>query len=270
MGITEVRTVIQKDVMTDELRNSLWNVLDRHIWRSEGFMFQRHGRSEIWTFSEVLWSCYFKLPVDTRPDREHRVLDEIRNYFFNAEWYEVYDFVEFCLWITNSNRYRKLPDHINNVLERELAAYRVVDQQLVAVTDDEQVDEVEEAASRTPFSGAKAHIKQAIQHLSSRQNPDYRNSIKESISAVESACQELTGDNKATLGEALNILKKSGQLHGALHSAFSALYGYTSDADGIRHAMLEESNLTQADAKYFLVTCSSFANYLAEKKANLP
>ncbi|MDZ7787035.1 MAG: hypothetical protein U5K73_02525 [Halofilum sp. (in: g-proteobacteria)] len=157
---------------------------------------------------------------------------------------------------------------MNRVLERELAGFRLIDGLMVPVTDKEEVDEVEQAASSSPFSGAKAHIKQAIEHLSNRTNPDYRNSIKESISAVESACQEITGDSTATLGEALKVLERSGQLHEALRSAFSAFCNTVTRR--IRHAMLEESNITQADAKYFLVTCASFVNYLAEKRSKNP
>jgi hypothetical protein len=50
-----------------------------------------------------------------------------------------------------------------------------------------------------------------------------------------------------------------------LKAAFSSLYGYTSDANGIRHALTEEPDLDQADAVFMLVTCSSFCNYLISK-----
>lgn len=56
-------------------------------------------------------------------------------------------------------------------------------------------------------------------------------------------------------------------MHTALKEGFLKLYGYTNDEDGIRHAMLEEPKLTAADAKYFLMSCTSFANY---SKAQLP
>ena len=90
---------------------------------------------------------------------------------------------------------------------------------------------------------------------------NYRNSIKESISAVESIARVVSGRDKATLGDALKAIKR-GQLHPALKEGFLKLYGYTSDEQGIRHAMLDEPNLTAADARYFLVSCSSFVNYL--------
>ena len=101
--------------------------------------------------------------------------------------------------------------------------------------------------------------------MSDRKNPDYRNSIKESISAVESICKTVTKDDKATLGKALKIIEDQFGLHSALKGSLSQLYGYTSDSDGIRHAMLEESNLTYIDAKFMLVACTNFINYLIEK-----
>ena len=112
------------------------------------------------------------------------------------------------------------------------------------------------------FAGVNAHLGRAMELLSDRTNPDYRNSIKESISAVESLAQVITGQPKATLGDALKVLKKGERLHPALSDGFSKLYGYTSDEDGVRHAMLEEPTLTVADAKYFLLACTSFINYL--------
>ena len=101
--------------------------------------------------------------------------------------------------------------------------------------------------------------------LSDRKNPDYRNSIKESISAVESFCKLLTKNEKATLGEALKVLEDKYELHPALKSSFSHLYGYTSDADGIRHCLIDQPNLSFEDAKFMLVSCSAFINYLVTK-----
>jgi len=51
-----------------------------------------------------------------------------------------------------------------------------------------------------------------------------------------------------------------------LKRAFTALYGYTSDSGGIRHSLLEEDiAVTMEDAKFMLVTCSAFINYLKSK-----
>ena len=116
---------------------------------------------------------------------------------------------------------------------------------------------------RTPGSLAfDAHIQQALDLYAKRENPDYRNSIKESILAVESMARIVSKKPKATLSDALKAIEKNGLLHEALKDGFIKLYGYTSDADGIRHAMLDEPTLTAADARYFLLSCTSFVNYL--------
>ena len=81
--------------------------------------------------------------------------------------------------------------------------------------------------------------------------------------AVSSALTQMAKGK--TLGQALKVLDKKGKLHGSLYKGFSALYGYTSDADGIRHAMMDESNLVYSDAKYMFVSCTTFINYLIDK-----
>ena len=131
------------------------------------------------------------------------------------------------------------------------------------ISSSDEVDEIENAIEKsTPYYGVKQHLSKAITLLNDKKNPDYRNSIKESISAVESLCATISRDKNATLGVALRGLEKRGVLHPALKSAFSSLYGYTSDADGIRHALMEESNLTSADARFMLISCSAFVNYV--------
>lgn len=55
-------------------------------------------------------------------------------------------------------------------------------------------------------------------------------------------------------------------MHKALKNAFSNLYGYTSDTGGIRHALSEDNlEVTMEDAKFMLVSCSAFINYLKTK-----
>ena len=98
-------------------------------------------------------------------------------------------------------------------------------------------------------------------------SPDYRNSIKESISAVEAACRVLAGKPKAQLTDLLRKVKDTVGLHPALEKAFVSMYGYTSDEQGVRHSLLDESNLTFEDAKFMLVSCAAFVNYLRAKAA---
>lgn len=268
-GLKEPLTVIQKHGMSEELRNSLWNVLDLLMWRGERFLWVQLGEAEIWDFSKILWFQYFKQPIDSRPDRPGKVLAVIREYFFSCEWNEVYDFLEWLQsWAakgSNLHKYRHLPTALNGVLERELAGYRFVNGVCTEITDEQEIRVLEEELSDDRFSGVQVHLRTALRLLSDRESPDYRNSIKESISAVESLAKVVTDNRKASLSDALAELEKSGHLHKALKQAFVKFYAWTSDEGGIRHAMLDEPNLTAADAKYVLLACTSFINYLKSK-----
>lgn len=254
IGVTPVNVAIQTSGMSDDLRNSLWNVLDVRIWSRFEFLYDRvhGGLGEIRAYSKSLWFGLLKLPLDTRPDNAGQILKSIRQYFFGGEWHEVYDFIEFTLRYMKNAR---LIEDVNFVLEREL----------IPVTDEQEIKAIEEALEMGAFKGVVAHLKQAMDHLSRKQSPDYRNSIKESISAVESMAREVTKNEKASLGDALALIEKAGAIHPALKKGLSALYGYTSDENGIRHAMLEEPKISATDAKFMLVACAAFINYLKGK-----
>lgn len=152
---------------------------------------------------------------------------------------------------------------MNTVFQQEFVGYRFIGDIIVPISDQIEVETIQ-IAVKNPFDGCRVHLQKALVLISDRENPDYKNSIKESISAVESICQIITGDSKATLGQALKLLEGKGiAIHKAMEKSFSSLYGYTSDEGGIRHAEgLFESNVTFEEAKYMLVSCCAFVNYL--------
>mgnify|MGYP001106718174 CR=1 FL=1 len=77
----------------------------------------------------------------------------------------------------------------------------------------------------------------------------------------------ISGDSKSTLGSALRVIEKAGniKIHDALRNGFLYLYGWTSDDEGIRHSLMDEPTYAYNHAIYMLVTCSAFINYLFEK-----
>jgi hypothetical protein len=269
-GFSPVIDVIQKEGMDDALRNGLWNALHLYIW---GQITANHyietfnsSNSNVHSLFQHYWLDLFKIPLDDLPNRFGFAHEKVREYFFECEWYEVYDFVEFTAQNCPGHLKFHFIDFCNHILEKELSAYRFIDSQLTDITSEEEIESIEFAInSTTKYSGAREHLKTSLKFLFDRKSPDYRNSVKESISAVESICVSVSGDHKATLGAALNEIEKSHQLHPAFKKALSKLYGYTSDASGIRHALLEESTITYSDAKFMLVSCSAFINYVLGK-----
>lgn len=155
----------------------------------------------------------------------------------------------------------------DQLLKDECQPYQLCGTHIIPLIDDSEFCEIEMAAT-TGYDSVNKHIEKAWTLFSNRKSPDYENSIKESISAVEAMCCIITGASgaQATLGEAIKRLKDNGvHIHGAMENAFKSLYGYTSNESGIRHGGIDFKGAPAEDAKYMLVSCSAFVNYLVEK-----
>lgn len=156
-------------------------------------------------------------------------------------------------------------DIFNDLFRKEFVGYRFVNRIITPITNEQEIQSIEEAV-HSPYDEVNEHLDKALVLLSDRENPDYPNTIKESITAVEAMCALITGvgNKKATLGNMLKVLEDQGyKIHSSLKSAFDKLYGYTCDAKGIRHSGdLDGPDATFDEAKYMLVSCSAFVNYL--------
>mgnify|MGYP007047912118 CR=1 FL=1 len=176
------------------------------------------------------------------------------------------EFFKYPFNFSNDSPFPDTSKELNELFESEFVGYRIISNQIVPISDDLEIESINKGLANE-FDGVKSHIKKSLSLLSDRENPDYKNSIKESISSVEAICQIIVKDEKATLGQAINELHKNGiKIHPSLEGAFKKLYGYTSDQGGIRHAEgIEESCVSFSEAKFMLVACSAFVNYLTEE-----
>jgi hypothetical protein len=271
LGYKTVKQELQFEIIDTELKNTLWTIfLDNFINRLE-YQNYATGRRELYIYAYSLWLSFFKQPIDTAPiDKEKFVYKEslikhIRTFFFaeDTKWYEIYDLIEFSGQYSKGDYF----EVFNKILEREKAGYRFLKSQIVPISSKEEIQAIEDAISNNDtFRSVRTHLQTALNLLSDKQSPDYRNSIKESISAIESMCKIFTGDDKSTLGPTLKKLENEKHLHPALKKAFSSLYGYTSDDAGIRHALIEsDREIDFYEAKFMLTTCSAFINYLKSR-----
>ena len=115
------------------------------------------------------------------------------------------------------------------------------------------------------MKGAVTHLRESAKHINLGQFAD---SVIDSISAIESVARLIDPRASNTLTSALNSLENAGLLnHKALKKAFFNLYGYTSDEQGIRHALLEKDlpEVGMDEAIFMFGACASFAAYLVEK-----
>ncbi|OPC39386.1 AbiJ-NTD4 domain-containing protein [Elizabethkingia miricola] len=275
IGKKEVRQVLQTDSIDQVLENKLWNnILNDFIEQIDDSSnpYRESDRAKVFRY---IWEDFFELKADEIPSYRNSgnvypagMIKYIREWFLKAEWYEKYDFIEFLSDVAPRIRIQNFTDRVNYTLRKELAGYTLIQNKIVQITSEQEVNAIEDALKNgSKYKSVETHLNQAIELLSNRENPDYRNSVKESISAVEAYCSILTNDPKATLGKALAQIEKTHKIHSAMKSSFSALYGYTSDSGGIRHALLEDDiTVTQEDAKFMLISCSAFINYLKAKE----
>lgn len=157
----------------------------------------------------------------------------------------------------------------NKILEREFSAYRFINGKLAPITNSIEIEGITNALKETgkysAFEGSNIHLVASLKFLSNKPIPDYRNSIKESISAVEAIVRTIHGTSK-DFAPAMDKIKGKLDLQDQLAAGFKNLFNYTSGPDGIRHALMDpEKKCDFDDAKYMLVSCSAFINYLIAK-----
>ena len=252
---------LQIESMTPELRNRIWNIYSAGIDISSSNYYTNH-LEDIMDYFGLTVLSYYNGDVYLEQD-----LDTLHKWFKRAEWYRIYDFIEVYLGFLPEKSGKHVCNELNSVLEAENAGYRIIKNNVVPITNPSEISCIEQAEN-TRFNSVNIHIQKAVELFSRRPSPDYENSIKESISAVEAICCIITGQSgaNATLGKTIKKLKDSGiKIHSALENAFSSMYGYASDENGIRHGGIDFSNAPAEDAKYMLVSCSAFVNYLIEK-----
>jgi hypothetical protein len=262
---------IQLETIDEDLLNGLWNMVKIFVLDRIPKDAQYGGETEFDHFANILWHKFYKLPIDTIPEYDFQTEKFIRENFFKGQWYDIYDFIEFLASLEfNSVNTHDFIEAVNNLLEREFSAYRFIDGKIAPISNKIEVEEIQQSLDLvnyfTSLNGANIHLTNALDKLSDRKNPDYRNSIKESISAIETTCRVLTGES--TLGKALHSLESKGiKIDDQLKSGFDKIYAFTNNKQsGIRHAIIEEhKNPDFDDAKYMLIASSSFINYLVGK-----
>lgn len=279
-GYAKPVEVLKRGYLDEEGATAICNCYDHlAMWLNRyDVNYGGHYYDESYTeLEEAIW-CFF---MNQRRDdfygyNRHKIVATEYILSTQNDWYKKFDLIEFTMRILrntipqNDRHYAAIVDNfvklLNSTFKRLDYAYRVVDDQIVEITDQEEIAAIEEAVSQK--SAVNTHFEEALKHLSNRPTPDYRNSIKESISAVEALCREITGET--TLVPALKSLEKNGVvIPRFLLSGIEKLYVYTNDPNtGIRHALMDDKEVPSfEEAKFMLVACSVFVNYIQGKRS---
>lgn len=257
---------VQRDSMDENLRIDLWNIFySNFACNVKDPLYDYEIYEEQIEFLQDVLINFLKRPIDELPNDGRKMVLIVKQFFLDAEWYEVYDLLEYN--VKNCTQKRICDEFIkecNRILENEASAYRFIGSVIAPIIDELQIEQLQKA-SEVSLKAVQIHLERALSLYSDRQKPDYRNSIKESICAVEAVCCIIIGNPKAQLGDAIKKVKEFVPIHGALEVAFNKIYAYTSDENGIRHKLMEESNVQVEDALFMLGACSSFINYMVAK-----
>jgi len=254
LGITEV---------SRELRAVLWNYIEQQIKES----------GATGTFGRYVADPWASILKAVHVYRDHRTdefsttltptINQVRTIFEQGSYAQIYGWLQFVIRALPNSGFSK---KIESLLRYSRAPYRVVDGTvLLPIGSEAEAQTISNAFSdlaSAQLTGAREHLRNAATELNQGQFAD---SVRESIHAVESVARTLQPSGE--LSGALARLEKTAQIHGAMKKGFTSLYGYTSDSQGIRHALLEKGapEVDEHDALFMIGACAAFVSYLVNK-----
>jgi len=253
----ETNVNLNRGLISDKLKTRLWNVFYESIVSQVEWPLKNQ---QVYNFLEKCWDFIFKHDLlQFRKIDDFSFTRTINNAYNGLQWYEIFDLIEETIKVADKG----LKDRFNQVLKEERSAYRIVNNQVVEMTSEEEISEIEKVFSQSErLNPVKQHLDKALRNFSNKEKPDYENSIKESISALESLAKIIT-NNKGTL----NNLIKNLEIHQALKDSIIKLYAWTSDDGGIRHGSgAKDSKSDEEEARFILVTSSALINYIIAKQ----
>ncbi len=268
-GYEEIPGPLKLEELPHEARTHLWNVFYNSLEGSSVREFGRHLIVGVW--EEILRAkhcLHDNLPLDEWSAEFKHICSELRDDIETMSFNRVFDLIQFVL------RRPECPSdfitRIKLVFVVCRLAYTIEEGDpptiVPAVTEEEGNTIIESLKTlrNAGMHGSAAHLRRASECINEN---DWAGSIRESIHAVESVARKLAPEETDTLTQALNSIEKRRPLHSNLKEGFKALYWYTSDEQGVRHALLdrEEVSVGMDEAVFMLGACASFASYLWRK-----
>lgn len=277
-GYKSPRKSLQLEEVNKDLRIAIYNALYLIFGESpKGAAYD--------AICKDIWSRLWHQPISSFPYYYYEFYEKLLRYLEDCQWYEVYDLLDFVLDDINELvkkleemgyadfRFEDSPlddavEEINETLELEGSGYRAIGTHIVPISNAQEIETIEDAINNpSSTDGVPYYLNCALGKLSERPRADCRNAIKEAIQAVESMAKSIVGDKYNTLGKALTELKRRESVPNLLIESWEKLNGFSNySSSGIRHSDAHAPNEPDlALAKYMIVACSAFINYLAEE-----
>ncbi|MEN2787568.1 AbiJ-NTD4 domain-containing protein [Sphingomonas qilianensis] len=253
-------------VISPALEARLWALMYRHLKKAAVYI--DYSDTTLGGSWRSILDDWFILhehwPIDYIASKFDVILSQVKSIVTSRNYLDVFEFIQFVI------RHKQCPygfdSQINSALLGTMAAYRVINDTVMPI-----VSAVEAKAVLTAFAdleaseynGARAHLRKAGELLT---KGSFAESVRESIHSVEAVARHLE-PTASTLGPALHKLQTTVTLNPNMKRGFNALYDYTSDEQGIRHALIDQGApvVDETDALYMFGACASFVTYLIRK-----
>ena len=267
-GLEPLPGPLALEELSSEARTRLWALFFGITKRNTRYEFVEGP------WDQVLYDCFIERlgqPADEYSYESNKILRTYKAIILDPEvtYNKVFDVLEFLMRHPSCP-----PDFVGNVKKvfSECRLAYIIDTNgpatiMPAVTpqEGEAIQQSLADLAESGMDGALGHLRSAGQHVN---NGQWGASVRESIHAVESVAKTVIEDERATLSDAIKKLKdQQWSVHPAFAKSLSALYGWTSDEAGVRHAATAKmENVGKAEAVFMLGACASFCTYLLEKK----
>ena len=275
-GYEPLPAPLQLQELPSEARIAIWNVLYGQMEASKRWGGRSFYIDKPWeTILRDLYSHHDNRPLDEWNKNFNGITTWMRRRLEEGRFNHVFDVIEFL--VRHKFCPRGFMAELSAVFRRFQLAYIIDSGRPAAImpaTTAEEGNELKRNLDELRKAGLNAsttHLQRASKCIN---DGDLAGSVRESIHAVESVARQIDPRASKDLGAALTSLERYGALHPAFKHAISKLYGYTSDEQGVRHALLDkaQANVTIDEAVFMLGACASFASYLwrKHKAANAP
>lgn len=258
---------MKMEEISDALRREIWNTIREHLLKLR-YNFNRYFAEYEQRMIERIIGKLFKISESEVRTEYDEVMHVFSVICLSSPFNRLLEFLE--AFMNDKDIDDTFAERMRFLFEIHGAAYWLDSSHgrhlFVPIASKEQAEATRQAVDTVEQSGvapgAATHLGHAVEHLNAGR---YADSIRESIHAVESVARVIDLEANKNLGAALKSLERAGLLrHPALREAFDKLYGYTSDEEGVRHALLEQNaaDVDLDDALFMYGACASFAAYL--------
>jgi hypothetical protein len=261
-GLTPVPPQLQLGEVSTELRRLLDYYIGLEIDRESRFGVNSSYFPEKWNrVATDLHVVFLRQDANTYENSPYDLKKMLNRNFQKLEIGRLFDVIEF--FVRHPKCSKELKSELASAFVTARTAYRIFDDQIIAIGVSEQGAAFERALADAEAKGAGAARTHLIAAGKALRNSDWAGSVRDSIHAVEAMALKLA-PGASTLGPALTALEKKSHLHPGLKAAFGKLYGFSCDEKGVRHSLVftDEAQVDEADALFMLGACASFVSYL--------